>query len=123
MAAESDGLNHFRDARSKLQLFTTLARRAYRGFAKDADIQTLMTFYTSGRSEGSFESGIQSAVERMLVSPRFLYRIEAPPAVPTDGNYRISDLEMASRLSFFLWSSIPDDQLLNLAAKIGRAHV
>ncbi|PYS35833.1 MAG: hypothetical protein DMG14_26060, partial [Acidobacteria bacterium] len=63
-----------------------------------------------------FENGIQSALERMLVSPKFLYRIEAPPALPTDGNYRISDVELASRLSFFLWSSIPDDQLLNIAA-------
>jgi mono/diheme cytochrome c family protein len=98
------------------QIITTLARRAYRGVLKDADIQTLMTFYTSGRSEGSFEEGIQSALERILVSPKFLYRIEIPPAVPTDGNYRISDLELASRLSFFLWSSIPDDQLLTLAA-------
>jgi hypothetical protein len=97
------------------QIITTLARRAYRGFLKDADIQTLMTFYTSGRSEGSFENGIQSALERILVSPRFLYRIEAPPAIPTDGNYRISELELASRVSFFLWSSIPDDQLLTLA--------
>ena len=98
------------------QIVTTLARRAYRGSLTESDIQTLMTFYTSGRAEGSFENGIQSALERMLVSPKFLYRIEAPPAIPTDGNYRISDVELASRLSFFLWSSIPDDQLLNLAA-------
>src|SRR5215510_1205270 len=97
------------------QIVTTLARRAYRGSLTDADIQTLMTFYTSGRTEGSFENGVQSALERMLVSPKFLYRIEAPPSIPTDGNYRISDIELASRLSFFLWSSIPDDQLLNLA--------
>jgi Protein of unknown function (DUF1592)/Protein of unknown function (DUF1588)/Protein of unknown function (DUF1585)/Protein of unknown function (DUF1595)/Protein of unknown function (DUF1587)/Planctomycete cytochrome C len=97
------------------KIVTTLARRAYRGSLTDADIQTLMTFYTSGRAEGSFENGVQSALERMLVSPKFLYRIEAPPAIPTDGNYRISDIELASRLAFFLWSSIPDDQLLNLA--------
>ncbi len=97
------------------QIVTTLGRRAYRGSITDADIQTLMTFYTSGRAEGSFENGIQSALERMLVSPKFLYRIEAPPSIPTDGNYRISDVELASRLSFFLWSSIPDDQLVNLA--------
>jgi uncharacterized protein DUF1592/uncharacterized protein DUF1588/uncharacterized protein DUF1587/uncharacterized protein DUF1585/uncharacterized protein DUF1595 len=97
------------------QIVTTLGRRAYRGSLTDADIQTLMTFYTSGRAEGSFENGVQGALERMLVSPKFLYRIEAPPSIPTDGNYRISDVELASRLSFFLWSSIPDDQLLNLA--------
>jgi hypothetical protein len=95
---------------------TTLGRRAYRGHAKDVDIQTLMTFYTNGRAAGSFESGIQSALERILVSPQFLYRIEEPPALHTEGNYHISNLDLASRLSFFLWSSIPDDQLLTLAA-------
>jgi len=99
------------------QIITTLARRAYRGHVNDVDIQTLTTFYTNGRAEGSFEDGIESALERMLVSPKFLYRIEAAPAVvPASGNHRISNLELASRLSFFLWSSIPDDQLLNLAA-------
>src|SRR5262245_6370982 len=98
------------------QIITALARRAYRGHVKDVDIATLMTFFTNGRASGSFEDGIQSALERMLVSPQFLYRIEAPPAViPASGNYRISSLELASRLSFFLWSSIPDDQLLTLA--------
>jgi hypothetical protein len=94
----------------------SLGRRAYRGHAKEVDIQTLMTFYTNGRAVGSFESGIQSALERILVSPQFLYRIEEPPALNTEGNYRISNLDLASRLSFFLWSSIPDDQLLTLAA-------
>jgi hypothetical protein len=100
------------------QIVSTLARRAYRGRVKDVDMQTLMSFYTSGRAEASFDNGIQSALERMLVSPQFLYRIEAPPTVlAADGNYHLSDLELASRLSFFLWSSIPDDQLLDLANK------
>ncbi len=98
------------------QIVTTLARRAYRGHVKDVDLDTLMAFYNSGRAEGSFETGIQGALERILVSPQFLYRIEAVPAtVSASGNYRISQLELASRLSFFLWSSIPDDPLLSLA--------
>jgi len=99
------------------QILSTIARRAYRGRVKDADIQTLMSFYTSGRKEGSFEDGIEAALERVLVSPQFLYRIEAPPTTSAaSGNARVSDLELASRLSFFLWSSIPDDQLLNAAS-------
>jgi cytochrome c553 len=102
------------------QIITTLTRRAYRGHVKDVDITTVMGFYTSARAQGTFEEGIQSALERILISPQFLYRIEAVPAVvPASGNYRISNLELASRLSFFLWSSIPDDQLLS-AAETGR---
>ena len=67
----------------------------------------------SGRAEGTFESGIRSAIERLLVSPDFLFRIEADPAGVKPGTaYRLSDIELASRLSFFLWSSIPDDELL-----------
>jgi hypothetical protein len=81
-------------------------------------MQTLMSFYTSGRTGGSFDSGIQSALERILISPQFLYRVEAPPANLTgEANYKLADLDLASRLSFFLWSSIPDDQLLDLASK------
>jgi len=100
------------------QIVSGLARRVYRGRVKDVDLQMLMSFYGSGRTEGSFDDGIQSALERMLVSPQFLYRIEAPPAVVgAEGVYRLSDIELASRLSFFLWSSIPDDQLLDLASK------
>jgi mono/diheme cytochrome c family protein len=99
-------------------ILTTLARRAYRGTVTAADLDTLMAFYRQGRKDGDFENGIQSALARVLVAPRFLYRTEEEPAnVPADGVYRISDFELASRLSFFLWSSIPDDQLLDLAAK------
>jgi hypothetical protein len=100
------------------QILTTLARRAYRGPVSSAEIDTLMSFYKQGRQEGDFESGIQQALARVLVAPRFIYRIEDEPAtVGTGAAYRISDTELASRLSFFLWSSIPDDELLDLAAK------
>jgi hypothetical protein len=76
-----------------------------------------MPFYTAGKTEGGFERGIQKALERVLVSPQFMFRIESEPANNAPGTaYRISDLELASRLSFFLWSSIPDDELLDAAA-------
>jgi hypothetical protein len=100
------------------KILTTLARRAYRRGVVDADIEPLLQFYRNGRSEGNFERGIQTALGRLLVSPRFLFRIERDPAnVGPRGLYRISDLELASRLSFFIWSSIPDDQLLDVAAR------
>ncbi len=77
----------------------------------------LLPFYEKARTQGDFERGIEEAVERLLVSPQFLYRIERDPAnIAPATPYRISDLELASRLSFFLWSSIPDDELRNLAA-------
>jgi len=91
----------------------SLARRAFRRPVTEADIHPLMAFYRNGRGEGDFDRGIQKALQAMLVSPDFLYRIERDP--PAAGVCRISDLELASRLSFFLWSSIPDDQLLSLA--------
>jgi mono/diheme cytochrome c family protein len=115
------------------RILATLARRAYRRPVTDDDVQTLVAFYRTGRREGGFQSGIGLALERMLVGPEFLFRIErdrdplsvAPgtagsPSRLRDGvpaAYRISDLELASRLSFFLWSSIPDDELLNLAER------
>jgi hypothetical protein len=75
-----------------------------------------MTFYNAGRMEGGFDVGIERALERVLVSPQFLFRIESQPSTVTPGTaYRISDLELASRLSFFIWSSIPDDELLDAA--------
>jgi hypothetical protein len=84
----------------------------------DADVATLMSFYQQGRTGGDFETGIQMALARILVAPRFVYRVEEEPSGVAAGTpYRISDLELASRLSFFLWSSIPDDELLDLAAK------
>jgi hypothetical protein len=81
----------------------------------EADLQPLLAIYHTGRSDG-FDAGIQQALERVLVSPQFLFRIErVPSTVAANGVYRISDVELASRLSFFLWSSIPDDELLNAA--------
>ena len=98
------------------KILSTLARRAYRRPLTEDDIQTLLDFYKAGRDEGGFEAGIGSALERILVGPEFLFRIEVDPKnVASSTAYPISDLELASRLSFFLWSSIPDDQLLDLA--------
>jgi len=95
------------------QILSTLTRRAYRRASTDQDVQALSPFYDAGRAEGGFEQGIQRALERVLVSPQFLFRIERDPAPAAVA--RVSDVEMASRLSFFLWSSIPDDELLSLA--------
>jgi hypothetical protein len=82
----------------------------------DDDVATLLAFYDQGRADGDFESGIEVAMERLLADPKFIYRAEHEPADGAPGStYRISDLELASRLSFFLWSSIPDDELLTLA--------
>ncbi len=104
------------------KIATNLARRAYRRGATNDDVQTLLAFYNRARAAGSFDDGIRSALERVLVSPDFLFRIEADPAGATPGSvYRISDVELASRLSFFLWSSIPDDTLLDLAIR-GKLH-
>ncbi len=98
------------------RILSNLAHRAFRHPVADADLQELMGFYNSGRSAGSFEDGIETALQRILVDPEFLFRIERDPPQAAPGTvYRISDLELASRLSFFLWSSIPDDQLLDLA--------
>lgn len=100
------------------QIVATLARRAYRGTVSDAEIDTLMSFYQQGRKDADFDSGIQHALARILVAPRFIYRTEDEPTnVAAGAVYRLSDLELASRLSFFLWSSIPDDELLDVAAK------
>jgi mono/diheme cytochrome c family protein len=100
------------------KILTPLARRAFRRTVTDADVEPLLRFYRSGRREGTFERGIQAALGRLLVSPQFLFRLERDPAnLEPGGLYRISDVELASRLSFFLWSSIPDDQLLDVAAR------
>ena len=77
-----------------------------------------MDFYRQGRQEGDFDTGIQHALARVLIAPRFVYRVEEEPeTLPVGTVYRLSDLELASRLSFFLWSSIPDDELLDVASK------
>ena len=100
-------------------ILSRLARRAYRRPVTETDMSVLLEFFQQGRSRGSFEMGIEMALQRMLVSPSFLFRTELAPATASAADatraYRISDLELASRLSFFLWSSIPDDQLLDLA--------
>jgi len=99
------------------RVLSTLVARAYRRPSTDADVDALLPFYKAGRAEANFDLGIQRALERLLVSPQFLYRIERDPVGVAKGStYRISDLELASRLSFFLWSSIPDDELRDLAA-------
>jgi mono/diheme cytochrome c family protein len=102
------------------RILSTLARRAYRRPVTETDVRDLLPFYERGRTEGSFDLGIQRALERLLVSSQFLFRIERPPtpgaATGPGTAYRISDLELASRLSFFIWSSIPDDELLDVAA-------
>src|SRR6185436_3430085 len=100
------------------EILLRLTRRAYRRPTTEADVQELMTFYQKGRAEGGFDLGIERALERVLVSPQFLFRIERAPSTAAA---RVSDLELASRLSFFLWSSIPDDELLNVAAQ-GQLH-
>jgi len=98
------------------RIISTLARRAYRGFDTEEDISTLMRFYEEGRQSDGFEGGIQMALQRMLMDPKFIYRYEfEPPDVKEGEVYEISDLALASRLSFFLWSSMPDEELLSLA--------
>jgi hypothetical protein len=98
------------------KIISTLATHAYREPITDSDLETLLGFYQEGRNKGNFENGIEMALRRMLASPQFVFRFERDPGnVAPDTNYRISDLDLASRLSFFLWSSIPDDELIRLA--------
>jgi mono/diheme cytochrome c family protein len=101
------------------RILSTLARRAYRGDVAREDMQALQEFFRQGRADGaSFDAGIDLALRRILVSPKFIFRVERDPAeVPAGGAYRLSDLVLASRLSFFLWSTAPDDELLDLAQK------
>ncbi|HXI27216.1 MAG TPA: DUF1592 domain-containing protein, partial [Vicinamibacterales bacterium] len=99
-------------------ILTTLMRRAYRRPISKTDLEAAMAFYREGRADGDFEAGIGKALSAVLVSPEFLFRVETDPKkTPAGGTYRISDLELASRLSFFLWSSIPDDELLDAAVR------
>jgi hypothetical protein len=99
------------------RILTTLLRRAYRRNVTADDLRRVRHFYEAGRAERDFDLGIQRALERVLVSPQFLFRIEQEPAGAAPGSvHRITEFELASRLSFFLWSSIPDDELLDAAA-------
>lgn len=100
------------------RILETLMRRAYRRPVKQQDFDGPMHQFRQGREQGGFEAGIERALSAILVSPNFLFRIEQdPPAAPPGHAYAVSDLELASRLSFFLWSSIPDDELLQLAVR------
>ena len=115
------------DANCARTILSSLARRAYRGPVNDAEMTRLLGFYEKERASGAgFDAGIESALTFMLVNPRFLFRIERDPEKVAPGStYRVSDLELASRLSFFIWSSIPDDELLDLAVagKLRQASV
>ena len=108
------------EAACAAKILNTLATRAYRRPVAQSgpEMETLLEFYRTGRESGSFDSGIQRAVARVLVDPNFLFRFEREPAGVAPGTpFRLSDLELASRLSFFLWSSIPDDDLRELAVR------
>src|SRR5690606_29520371 len=94
------------------EIITNLAERAFRRRATDSDLEALMAFYDAGSREGGFERGVRDAISAILASPHFIYRAEAGEG---DGIVALNDLELASRLSFFLWSSVPDDELLELA--------
>jgi hypothetical protein len=98
------------------QIISNLARRAFRRPTRPDDLTRLMEFYQEGRAEGSFDAGIEVALQRILADPEFIYRGEVEPKATAVGRaYRITDIELASRLSFFIWSSIPDEELLTLA--------
>ena len=100
------------------KIITSMASKAFRRTATPADVNAVMEFYNQGRKEGNFENGIEMALARLLTDPKFIYRIEAEPATAKPGEpYRIADLDLASRLSFFLWSTSPDDELVRIAGQ------
>jgi hypothetical protein len=106
------------ESKCATKILSTLARSAYRRPITDADLQPLLASYEAGRKDGTFDKGIQGGVERLLVDPEFLFRFERDPSgVPPGAVYALSDLELASRLSFFLWSTIPDKELLEAAER------
>jgi hypothetical protein len=103
-------------------ILSKLARRAYRRPVTDADMSGLLRFYDEGRKNSGFEGGVEMGLRAMLASPKFIFRVERDPAGIAPGRaYTLSDVELASRLSFFLWSSIPDEELLSVA-EAGRLH-
>ena len=115
---EADAGQRSDDTSCARTILTSLARRAYRRPVADADLEPLLAFYQEGHASGGFDEGIQRALEFLLISPDFLFRVERDPeSVPPNTAYRVSDLELATRLSFFLWSSIPDAELLDLAVQ------
>ncbi|HEY8520120.1 MAG TPA: DUF1592 domain-containing protein [Gammaproteobacteria bacterium] len=100
------------------EILTRLARRAYRRPVTEADLERLLPFYEEGREQGTFDTGIQLALRRLLASPSFVFRLEEDREDLAPGKpYRVSDVELATRLSFFLWSSIPDEELLDVAER------
>jgi hypothetical protein len=100
------------------KILATLARRAYRRPVSSEDLEIPLTLYREGAGKGGFEAGLELAIRSILVSPKFLFRFEGQPeTVAPNTPYRITDFELASRLSFFLWSSVPDDELLDVAAR------
>ena len=113
--------NRSEESKCAQKILARLSRRAYRRPVSDADVRPLLAFYQTAREKGDFDYGIERAIQAILVAPDFLFRVEAdPPVITREGssrnpNHRISDVELASRLSFFLWSSVPDDTLLDLA--------
>jgi mono/diheme cytochrome c family protein len=115
--------NVSQEANCASQIITTLVGKAFRRPVTDSDVAVMMDFFRIGREEGgSFDYGIEGALQRILVDPEFIYRAEIEPVgAPADSPYLISDLELASRLSFFLWSSIPDEELIEIASQ-GRLH-
>ena len=116
--APADAAGEERCART---ILAALARQAFRRPVADEDLAILHAAYREGRGDGGFEAGIERALQQLLVSPEFLFRVVADPPGGSPQVYRIADIELASRLSFFLWSSVPDDELLELAAA-GRLH-
>jgi Protein of unknown function (DUF1592)/Protein of unknown function (DUF1588)/Protein of unknown function (DUF1587)/Protein of unknown function (DUF1585)/Protein of unknown function (DUF1595)/Cytochrome C oxidase, cbb3-type, subunit III len=103
-------------------ILSRLSRQAYRGKGDSKDLERLMALYSQGRPQGTFETGIEAAIERMLVSPKFVFRIERDPSDAEPGAVvPVSDLDLASRLSFFLWSTIPDEELRQVATQ-GKLH-
>jgi hypothetical protein len=114
--------SHSAESACARQVVGTLAGRAYRRRVTREETDALLRLYEQGRAQGGFDAGIEWVIERVLVAPDFLFRIEPEPSgIAPDTPYRVSDVALASRLSFFLWSSIPDEELLNLAER-GRLH-
>jgi hypothetical protein len=110
------------EERCATAVIANLARRAYRRPVTNDDLRIPLAFYRDARVEGNFETGIEMALRTILTNAEFIFRVERDPEnIGANRAYRISDLELASRLSFFLWSSIPDDELLDLAAQ-GKLH-
>jgi mono/diheme cytochrome c family protein len=115
-------LCHDDDVNCAKRVLSTVARRAYRRPVTDAEVDELLRFYQAGRTRGTFDTGIQESITFVLASPKFLFRAEPdPPRVAVGTPYTVPDVELASRLSFFLWSTIPDDELVSVAAQ-NRLH-